>query len=84
MAIFSFKCPDHGVFNKMLPKGLKKYSCTKCGKESERIVSVGTVKVVEKIDNGLMIKPIERAVDIEELMNERNSKYNNRNGGEMI
>jgi len=71
MAIFSYNCEDHGIFNKFLSKGTKSEKCPKCGKDSERQVRAGGVRVTEKIDNGLMSRSIERLVNVEELNSER-------------
>jgi putative FmdB family regulatory protein len=76
MAIFSFKCPEHGNFSKYLKTGSSKTECPKCGAESTRVLGIGTVRVTEVIDNGMMHKSIERPTDIEEMMDERNAIHN--------
>lgn len=73
MAIFSFKCPQHGVFTKYLKNGSGGLDCPKCGLRSVRVLATGTVRVTEVIDNGLMGKSIERPTDIEDMMAERNT-----------
>lgn len=75
MAIFTFRCPEHGQFTKALLKGQKMIECPKCNSLSKRVLAIGTSKVVEVIDNGLMIKAVERPVDIEELMIQREEAY---------
>lgn len=73
MAIFSFRCPEHGEFSKFLPKGTESHPCPKCSVESDRIVKAGGIRVTEKIDNGLMGKAVERLTDIEELNSQRSA-----------
>ena len=79
MALFSFECPTHGIFYKMLEKGEKSHKCPECNLDSIRILKVGTVRVTEVIDNGLMSKSIERPQDIDEMMEERIVRQEQRN-----
>jgi hypothetical protein len=82
MAIFSFSCPEHGVFNKMLPSGVKSHKCPVCGHDSVRLLKVGSVRVTEVIDNGIMSKSIERPANIDELMEERINNQNIKKSGD--
>lgn len=75
MPIFTYKCPDHGEFKKYLDKRLKVLYCDKCGKESKSIVKIGSITVMERLDNGAMARAVERPHNIEELIDERNSKW---------
>ena len=79
MALFSFSCPEHGEFSVMLKKGDSKYPCPQCGVEARRIVKVGSVRVTERIDNGMMAKGLDRLQDVDEMIDERNAKHKNRN-----
>lgn len=76
MAIFSFKCPQHGVFTKYLKSGTSAIGCPDCGVRSIRILATGTIRVTEVIDNGLMNKSIERPTNIEEMMDQRIEVHN--------
>jgi len=74
MPIFTFKCPQHGEYRTVLSRGTSTHSCPKCGADAERIVRGGSVVVTERIDNGMMGRAVERPVGIEEMMDERNQK----------
>ena len=74
MAIFSYYCAEHGVFKVQLVKRTPVSLC-KCGAEAKPIIKGGSVRVVERLDNGVMGRSIERLHNIEELMDERNEKY---------
>lgn len=68
MAIFQFKCPDCGVFSKILPTATPSFPCKKCQKESPREFGDTTNHLREKIDTGSNEKPIERPVNITQLI----------------
>lgn len=73
MGFFSYTCPEHGAFKKMLDRGTRSELCPKCGHESKRIVRAGSVTMTERVDNGLMSKRIDRIQDIDELIDQRNA-----------
>jgi hypothetical protein len=62
----------------MLREGGTSHSCPECGVESKRIVKVGSVRVTERIDNGLMAKGLDRLQNVDELIDERNANHKNR------
>jgi len=73
MGMFSFKCPEHGIFKVMLDTGTKSHQCPKCSAISARQLKVGSVTVTERIDNGLMPRPIDRIQNIDEMIDQRNA-----------
>lgn len=75
MAWFSYKCPEHGQFRVTLEKRVPKIACPSCGKESCAIIKIGSTQIVERLDNGLMGRAVERLHNIEEIMNERADKH---------
>lgn len=75
MAWFSYKCPEHGTFRITLGKRVPKMKCPTCGIESCAIIKIGTTQIVERLDNGLMGRAVERLHNIEEIMNERADKH---------
>lgn len=75
MAWFSYKCPVHGPFRLTLEKRVPKQKCPSCGTESCAIIKMGTTQIIEKLDNGLMGRAVERLHNIEEIMNERADKH---------
>jgi putative FmdB family regulatory protein len=76
MAVFTYKCPEHGDFYLFQNRGEKSAKCPKCGKESKRVVKAGTMRVVEVLDNGIMERSLERLANVEELMEERIEQHN--------
>jgi len=71
MAWFSYKCPNHGEFKVSLTKREKFVDCAKCQTKSYPALKVGTISVMERLDNGTMGRAVERLHDIEEIMNKR-------------
>lgn len=84
MAFFNFECKTHGKFSKLLSKPVKEVECPKCGVISPRMISAGTVRVTEKIDTGLMGRAIEKPVNQDDMINERNQKYKDNQKGDKI
>jgi hypothetical protein len=39
LMLFDLECPDHGVFEELIPAEAAACPCPKCGKESPRIIS---------------------------------------------
>jgi len=74
MAHFTYKCPEHGSFCVSLDKREKTHKCPKCGKESKAVLKMGSVQIVERLDNGAMARAVERLHNIEEIMEERADK----------
>jgi len=75
MGWFRYKCPQHGEFIAVLPKRVKAHICPICYQESPAVITVGSSRVVERLDNGAMERAIERLADIKELIKERNQKH---------
>ena len=75
MPFFSYNCSDHGDFRVLIDKREKVHLCPKCGKECKFVLkSLGTIKVMEKLDNGIMPRAVERIANIEEIMKDREKK----------
>ena len=79
MAIFSYRCPDHGDFRVSLNKRSSAFYCPDCGKESKPIIKSATFQVVERLDNGAMARRVERLHNVEDIMNDRADKDSKRN-----
>lgn len=79
MAWFNYSCPEHGSFRVSLPKREKKYPCKECGVDSQPILSVGSIQVVERLDNGAMVRAVERLHNVEEIMSNRSDKHSKEN-----
>lgn len=75
MGWFRYKCPQHGEFIAVLLKRSKAYICPICSQESPAVITVGSSRVVERLDNGAMERAVERLADIKELIKERNEKH---------
>jgi hypothetical protein len=43
--------------------------------ESKAVLKPGTLRVTEILDNGVMVKRVERLHNIEEIMDERNASH---------
>lgn len=67
MARFTYKCKKcKQTFKVSLERRQSCYIC-QCGGDSDPVYSTGTVKVLEKLDNGLMTRAVERIHNIEEI-----------------
>jgi hypothetical protein len=75
MAFFTYSCPDHGNFRVSLDKRVPLCQCPICEAESKPVLKMGTVRVVERLDNGAMIRRVERLHDVEEIMEERDRAH---------
>ena len=74
MAWFSYKCKKHGIFKVSLKKREKIQKCPECGEECFVQLSVPSTQVLERLDNGAMVRAVERLHNIEEIMEERSKK----------
>jgi hydrogenase maturation factor len=77
MPIFELGCPECQVSKKVLATssaeiGDKKI-CT-CGATMRRIGTGPSTAVMERLDNGAMVKPVIRYSDAERVMQERHDK----------
>lgn len=76
MPLFNLKCDGCGAADRTLaaswaavaPDRLK---CKACGGDLRRAATGATSQVVERLDNGLMPKAVERLADAERLFQER-------------
>ena len=84
MPLYSFDCPNHGSFTRLLKNREKECPCPTCNSLSKNIYKTGTVRVMERLDNGLMARAVERLVDIEEInqadAEKDTERFNERNG----
>lgn len=80
MAWFTYKCPKHGTFRKSLPKRESSYVCPECGLDSKNVLKVGNSMIVERLDNGVMARAVERLHNIEEIVEERDLNDKKREG----
>ncbi len=84
MAWFTFECPKHGQFKISLPKREKIAPCKLggCLEVCKCVIKSGSVSVVESLDNGAMMRRVERLHNIEEIMNDRADKHSTENENE--
>jgi hypothetical protein len=76
MAWFTYSCREHGEFKKSLPKRERRQPCPACNMESDAIIKAsGSVSIVERLDNGVMARKVERLHNIEEIMSDRADKH---------
>lgn len=75
MPTFTFKCLTHGYFEKWQKESAKITLCPQCLSQSPKVFRVsGGVSIVERLDNGLMGRAVERLHNIEEIVNEQADK----------
>lgn len=75
MGLFAFSCPACGrVVRRVLAKAPAAPKCPDCGNQTARTHQAPTSRNVESLDNGLMVRSLEREVDAEELFRERAEK----------
>jgi hypothetical protein len=75
MPIFTYECPDHGAFGILAGTRLKTWKCDKCGATCPNVFKSGTVRVVDRLDNGLMARAVERLSDINEIDQQDSDKF---------
>ena len=78
MPLFTYECPEHGIFYKLLFKREETQAC-KCGAISKNLLKAGSVRVVDRLDNGLMARTVERLADIEEINEQDAVKFGGSN-----
>lgn len=74
MPLFYYACPAcENRFPKLLSpdKAKEPQICPKCQKQAERAPQAPTTQVMEKIDNGLMARAVERPADAERIFKDR-------------
>jgi hypothetical protein len=70
MARFRFDCTDCGEFYKSLDKRSRSCTCPVCRKDAKNIIGAGTTQIMERLDNGLMGRAVERLHNVEEILND--------------
>jgi hypothetical protein len=78
MGWFTYKCPEHGDFKLILERRKDVADCPTCGVASKPVIKIGTTQVIEKLDNGVMGRAVERLHDIENIMEERSKQDDER------
>jgi len=74
MPLFQWHCTKCNYLARKLSSERPKLDpCPKCGAEQEFITNGQSMKM-DTLDNGLMVRKIERLHNIEELLKERNNK----------
>ena len=74
MALFSWQCTKCSEKGRCLkPARPKLAPCPKCGAEQRFTTQVQSMKM-DTLDNGVMVRKIERLHNVEELNAERNAK----------
>jgi hypothetical protein len=81
MAWFTFSCPTHGEFRISLPKREKAAPCKigSCMETCKAVVRAGSISVMEHLDNGAMVRSVERLHNVEEIINDRADKHTREN-----
>jgi len=79
MPQYKFICPKCNFKKSKLNKD--SLSCPKCNETMERNPSGASSQAVERLDNGLMPKAVERIADAERLYKERANKDPANNNG---
>lgn len=70
---FCFQCQKET--KKLLAKEVDSLECPFCGAELERDMKGPSARVVEKLDNGVMRRSVERLADAERLYKDRAAKH---------
>lgn len=73
MPLYNFVCPDCGKKSRAIlkPEQAKDERLCECGQTLKRDVQGPTTKVVERLDNGLMPRAVERLAETDRLIRER-------------
>lgn len=71
--ICCFNCPNCGVVKRVVKESVSSVMCKKCNIEIPREFNPPGTKVMEKIDNGLLQKPVERLSEATRLYRERSN-----------
>lgn len=76
MAWFTYECSTcKETMSFSLKKRLPSIPCKCCGRDMFPKLKIGTSRVVEVLDNGLMSRKVERLHNIEDIMADRNEKF---------
>lgn len=74
MPKYNLICKDCGLRQiriLLAPNGITMVECKKCGGKCKRLVKGPSSRVMEKLDNGSMVRAVERLANAEELSQER-------------
>jgi hypothetical protein len=71
MALFQWKCDSCGKFERKILDKRPPIDKCQCGGLLSFVTSINAM-VMETIDNGVMVKKLERLNNVEELLKERN------------
>lgn len=75
MPTLTFKCPIHGYFTAWHKETVKEDRCPECIMKSPKVYRIsGGLSVVERLDNGVMARAVERLHNIEEIVTEQADK----------
>ena len=76
MPVFHYFCSQcQTETKKFFAKGVDSLECPFCGSEMEREMNGPSARVVEKLDNGVMSRSVERLADAERLYKDRAAKH---------
>lgn len=74
MPIYYFRCPqcDDSTRRLLKPEQIDDFVlyCTKCGEKVERLSMGPSVRITETLDNGVMVRRLERLADAEQIHDE--------------
>ncbi len=72
MPIYFYSCGECGnQFKRLLPKEEKTSVCKVCGSAAQRAPQPPTTRITETLDNGVMVRKVERLADAEQIHRER-------------
>jgi hypothetical protein len=80
MAKFTYDCTTHGHFVVSLDKRAKTLLCPECKNKCYSVIKPASSRIVERLDNGVMTKAVERLHNIEEIMEKRDSDHQSQQG----
>jgi ribosomal protein L37AE/L43A len=75
MPVYHFKCPNCGFADRKIltPEAVRviNFHCKKCATKMERNAQPPTTQITETLDNGVMVRKLERLADAEQIFHER-------------
>ena len=81
MALYVLECTECKSFVKKIAGSLPKINCSQCGRVlTRKPLAQGSTSVMEVLDNGVMVKKLERFRDIEELRSDHGSQPEKKDG----
>jgi len=70
VAVFNLRCKSCGAMKRVFADKLDVMKC-KCGADMVRVMGVPSTHIMERLDNGIMPRALERYADAERLFKER-------------